>query len=788
MKKMRLPKLNRLFYKILLSFLSLLIPVLIVGAFTYVHFLSNIEEDNAEKITLNLQSSARTVDIYLRTVQGTSLSFYKDTVVGNLLKPDKDYTTDDRADLVNLLASLGSTQSIISDLVENVIVYIDADKVYSAQGIDDFQLFFNKFNQYEAYPPSYWEEMLQSDQLFEMMKPTVVTTSLHRKTVLPMVTRHLIKGYHAALVANVSVNMLKLTVTGNAIFDSTRYIVTGADGEMVFTNEFPAFNEHELARLQALLEEQHSGKASMMIGGTRYSVSWAKSDVFGWNYYAMTPIGEFYSQARGILNLIIGICAILVVVGFLLSFLFTFRLYNPIRNIREILMREDEDVQQSDRQDGRPNEFALIGRGIHKLIETNQTFQTKLNIRSTELADHFISGLFRGNESSEKEREEVFTEVLGFKKSGHQCCSILFDFKPVFYRELPEADRLMVLSKMKKLIWALMNKHASCYVHTGKENLYVCVFNADDDPSGSSSIRKAIESFMRAFSYDALYCQITVGLGQFHSGSDRILASYRESMSALQDRHPAVDFQIIEAGDSHSSSDYDYTYTDENKLINGLQLGDFEALRESIENILKENEQKNVSLYGFHMLVTEIYKSGLKYLNQFELKFDCILTEEEHGRLIDAGELTTGKEEKKELVLRFYRRLNEIAANRRKAVESAALVSSIMNYIEENYKEELYLEKISLHLKVSPKYVSRAFKEKTGTGLMDYIHSKRIGKAKELLEQSDLPVSEISESVGIYSRSTFLRLFKKSEGISPNDYRKCRRMTVDRSEQQAKGK
>lgn len=75
-------------------------------------------------------------------------------------------------------------------------------------------------------------------------------------------------------------------------------------------------------------------------------------------------------------------------------------------------------------------------------------------------------------------------------------------------------------------------------------------------------------------------------------------------------------------------------------------------------------------------------------------------------------------------------------------------------------------------MNLSAKYISKLFKESTGTNLTEYIQIKRIAEAKKLLATTALKNDEIAEQVGIVSRSTFFRLFKKYEGITPQDYRK----------------
>ena len=57
-------------------------------------------------------------------------------------------------------------------------------------------------------------------------------------------------------------------------------------------------------------------------------------------------------------------------------------------------------------------------------------------------------------------------------------------------------------------------------------------------------------------------------------------------------------------------------------------------------------------------------------------------------------------------------------------------------------------------------------------GFTDYLNGVRIGKAKELLENTDLTVSEICAQTGFNSDQNFIRVFKKYVGMTPGQYRK----------------
>ena len=69
-------------------------------------------------------------------------------------------------------------------------------------------------------------------------------------------------------------------------------------------------------------------------------------------------------------------------------------------------------------------------------------------------------------------------------------------------------------------------------------------------------------------------------------------------------------------------------------------------------------------------------------------------------------------------------------------------------------------------------YLSKIFKETYGTTVNNYLISKRITRAKQLLRFTDMTVDEIGAAVGMADANYFSRMFRKVEGISPREYRK----------------
>lgn len=104
-------------------------------------------------------------------------------------------------------------------------------------------------------------------------------------------------------------------------------------------------------------------------------------------------------------------------------------------------------------------------------------------------------------------------------------------------------------------------------------------------------------------------------------------------------------------------------------------------------------------------------------------------------------------------------------------VHNSDTLMQIQEYINQHYMDNITLQHLSEVFFINPNYLSRMFKEKTGGNFIDYLTSVRIEKAKDLLENSDLKISEISLTVGYETSKYFSSVFKEKCGITPKEYR-----------------
>ena len=100
------------------------------------------------------------------------------------------------------------------------------------------------------------------------------------------------------------------------------------------------------------------------------------------------------------------------------------------------------------------------------------------------------------------------------------------------------------------------------------------------------------------------------------------------------------------------------------------------------------------------------------------------------------------------------------------------IVDTMKEFIETHYADiNLSLQSIAEHLKMSPAYVGRLFKQYEQCSVGDYLNSYRLDKACELLVGSSYNVKEVADCLGFNNASYFITLFKKKYGMTPKEYR-----------------
>lgn len=105
-------------------------------------------------------------------------------------------------------------------------------------------------------------------------------------------------------------------------------------------------------------------------------------------------------------------------------------------------------------------------------------------------------------------------------------------------------------------------------------------------------------------------------------------------------------------------------------------------------------------------------------------------------------------------------------------VEGAELLDGASAFIQARYaQQDLSVAMVAEAMGVTPVAITRVFQRLLGMGTLDYIHHTRLNAAKQLLGAGRRSIREIAELTGYNNSVTFIRVFKKYEGVTPGQYR-----------------
>ena len=113
-----------------------------------------------------------------------------------------------------------------------------------------------------------------------------------------------------------------------------------------------------------------------------------------------------------------------------------------------------------------------------------------------------------------------------------------------------------------------------------------------------------------------------------------------------------------------------------------------------------------------------------------------------------------------------------VAADAEPENQEERVITGITRYIQEHLEQEVSLSVLAEEFHLNSQYISQLFKNEIGVGFLAYLTNVRMEKAKKLLISTPLSIAEVADRVGYGDYRVFTKVFKKTEGITPSQYRR----------------
>ena len=210
----------------------------------------------------------------------------------------------------------------------------------------------------------------------------------------------------------------------------------------------------------------------------------------------------------------------------------------------------------------------------------------------------------------------------------------------------------------------------------------------------------------------------------------------------------------------------EYTRQQERKLYDRVFAGEVLQAVNYAEQIIEPGLSDTVTRGQMEKLCTALVQTVSRAVAERSDNSNVVTAAGEVYALL-AGQCATATDYRKAVTDYIY----AVAETSQAPKETDNILAGVNRYLQENYHREFSGEEMASALAVSRSYLSSYYKSKTGLNLSDSIQSYRVEKAKQLLKEGDVKISDIGPLVGIPSSNTFLRQFKKCTGLTPKEYR-----------------
>lgn len=521
--------------------------------------------------------------------------------------------------------------------------------------------------------------------------------------------------------------------------DGEQVWIVSPDGNYGF--ETDTGNPIPTDRFQFVSEQLRKGKESfaLTMDDSKYSFRQSISPISGWKYvYAVE--NSSVRVVKGPLDMMVAAVMILFTIGTALYMYWTGR--NIYRSIME------KDLELSER------------------IQKNYPF----------MKESFLYQVLNDKKLNKQQLVHQF-RYFGMDISEEGLLVIVFridDFVN-FSRKYSDFDQGLIIYFLDKTIEELASEsfRAMTYNSNSRDVVVLC---SPAGPLDQNEFRiKALALVDRINHYVEQNLSITtsVGIGDVGTDASQIYVSYRQALLALESRFVKGFRAVIPCWELPPQKPlhtklFDIRKKAEQELLKAMKTKSEIKACSSLVELKNALEQP------------EGYSLGLIQHTFWELLLVIIHRSAELGARPEAVNITEMYDKIMEMetcdhIMAWFEETLQGISNSMAPMEenakSADVVQQIVEYIDNNYDKEISLGGIADQLGLDPSYVSRLFKNESGVNFMEYLLSLRIKRAKELLITTKNTVADVGRSVGYENTHSFIRIFKKYEGVTPGQYK-----------------
>ncbi|MBP1989403.1 helix-turn-helix domain-containing protein [Paenibacillus eucommiae] len=769
-------KLSSVFYKLFFSYTILLIvTTLIIGTTSYLYFTTNF---NREIERIHSRMLAQTNELMHISIFQKAEKIYAELIMNPAYQPaiqlfdaplESNYST-----INEVYKQLKDISLSDQDLLDYISIYYKENNmlISSKHGVS----FFNDTSGRAAADKDWIVRMDQARQstLWIETRNAIENASSYNVSesifsyvrAFPVNVRtESAKGYIAVHMKEKAIfEMIRSKEPSdrgsNLVIDGEGHFIAAADSKLA---EIVLSDSHIMASLTGDVPEQ--GDFIGSIDGIKSMISYTTIPANGWKLVFTTPIESFYQTSSIVQRTLIVICLVAIIIGMIISNVFTLNLYNPLRRLLNSVRQVFGPSVAA--QEGHANEYAFINSTLNhasaKMLELETAVKANVPLIKHNLAISLLSGTL----STETELRERL-ELLHLALEGPYFCSILFSFEEEVMINLKVENKQIIIYNALRFLENLEIPNVQHLAAALSDLEVVLIISSKQESLDQSHDIHQFISLLTSYTSGQFGFFPQASVGDWVNNPLAVKKSHEQSLAFLQYSYWFPELKVF-TGTLFMERELSRAEMPDALLeafADALKTRNREAIHHSVDAFVNHIREGCYSSEHSHEKLRALITVHRKYVSDMQLHTRDIVSEQVLEHIKNVHNLDQFRNWLLEIVDIVIQFIDDLGTNK-----SSEVVERVRLFVRDNLNQETSLQSASELVNLHPRYLSRLFKEETGINFIDYITSMRMEKAVDLLLGTEITMEEIAERVGYNSSAYFIKKFREQYGIPPKTYR-----------------
>ncbi|WP_262683157.1 helix-turn-helix domain-containing protein [Paenibacillus baimaensis] len=491
-----------------------------------------------------------------------------------------------------------------------------------------------------------------------------------------------------------------------------------------------------------------------------------RSSYTGWSLHSSINNSEVYGFSSAIYYGYFAFWIAAIAAGAYWIYLITRRNYKPVEALMGRLEKYKSEKSLQLLGSDKRGEFDYIEHALDHLIDRfdyqQRHVEEHVKLRQRKLLLDLLEGNFVDR------NDEIVKNML--EEQGQACVIVVeIDAYEHFVELYNKHDQYLLRFVVENVCYEVSQEHGiQVWAEWVEGHQLAVLFQSRESASQVEATSRKLSQWVQ----DNLDFTVTIGIGSPAKSMGEVSGSYERALAAIKMKFKFGRNRVIRFNDLPETEEELIVQPKVLKMIaQSFRQGDTEWPRKLLDFVNQTTEAHAAKENVQHILQLLLFSMD-REMSEVSSELRAIWKK----RLLRLNEGLDTHETEIELSQFYCSELNEAYEDIKQHKDEkshTALMHRIKEHIDKEYIDpDLTLARLGEVFQINSSYLSRTFKEEIGMNVTDYIVVSRMEKAKQLLKDTQEAVQDISVQVGYTYTMSFIRVFKKTTGLTPGEYRR----------------